>query len=449
MGAALQNLGMPGAEAAAPTQAPEGARRRRRVRKVLAWYLGGLRRALISWGGLGLCRLRESVRRPAGDYARITVLQSGGLGDAVLTLPLLEGLRRRWPRARVSVVAGKLGREVFAAFAPGLRLLHPGGQHGGLEPDAELIVHLRAGAPAVLASWKNLGAPYLCGLPRHSRLRWSALTYLGLPVPPSREHQYETWRRLGRSLGLNLPDGPRLEVREEWRESLAGKLRGRGLKGRRLAVVHLLGAWAHRAWPLNRWLELLGRLREAEDLEICLVGGAEDLATLRKAGPWPFPVQVLAGELSLGELAALCERAAIFLGNDSGPAHLAAAAGAPALVLYGPQEAALFGIRAARAAIVQGRAFCTPCWQTVCPFKRVRCLEEISVDMVLQRAAGLLRPAAPAGKLAGVVRRGADGRGKIVPGRIGWRGIRRVDRAHLFGVRERLADLKLFREEGR
>jgi ADP-heptose:LPS heptosyltransferase len=274
-------------------------------------------------------------------------------------------------------------------------------------------------------------------------LRWSALSYLGLPAPSSREHQYDTFCRLGRSLGLELPSGPRLEVRQVWRESLAGKLRARGLKGRRLAVVHLFGAWAPRAWPLNRWLELLTRLRAAEALEFCLVGDAADLAALSQSGPWPGPVQVLAGELSLGELAALCERAAIFLGNDSGPAHLAAAAGAPCLVLYGPQEAALFGIRAARAALVQGRAFCTPCWQTVCPFKQVRCLKDISVEMVLQQALGLLRRPGPAVELSGVAWRVAGGRGQIMPGKVDWRGIRRVDRSRRLPARERAADLKL------
>ena len=88
------------------------------------------------------------------------------------------------------------------------------------------------------------------------------------------------------------------------------------------------------------------------------------------------------GELSLGELAALCQRAVLFVGNDSGPAHLAAAAGTRCVVLYGPQEAALFGVRSNRAVALQGRSFCTPCWQKVCPFDRVRCMEEITVDAV-------------------------------------------------------------------
>ena len=348
----------------------------------LPWYAGGVRQAVISWTGLTVCRLRELVGRAGEDYARIIVLQSGGLGDAVLTLPVINGLRRRWPRARLAVVAGKLGREVFDTFAPGLTVYAPGAENNVFEPEPQLIVHLRGGFQAVRAAWKNPFARFVCGLPRRSRLRWAPLYYLGLPAPRSREHQYDTFRQMMRPLGIDLPDGPRLKVRREWQDLLADKLRSKGIAGRRLAVVHPFGKWGPRAWPWDRWKDICTHLHQTLNLEICLVGGPEDVVTLRHYGPAPVPLNVFSGELSLGELAALCARAELFLGNDSGPAHLAAAAGAPCVVLYGPQDSALFGVRSSKAVAVQGRSFCTPCWQTVCPFGRARCLESISLFTV-------------------------------------------------------------------
>ena len=348
----------------------------------LPWYAGGVRQAVISWTGLTVCRLRELVGRAGEDHARIIVLQSGGLGDAVLTLPVINGLRRRWPRARLAVVAGKLGREVFDTFAPGLTVYAPGAENNVFEPETQLIVHLRGGFQAVRAAWKNPFARFVCGLPRRSRLRWAPLYYLGLPAPPSREHQYDTFSTMMRPLGIELPAWPRLAVRQEWHASLMEKLRDKGIEQKRLAVLHLFAAWSPRTWPLERWRDLLVHLQEDLHLEVCLVGGPEDKTTLAQWGNKRFPVSVLAGELSLGELAALCERAVLFVGNDSGPAHLAAAAGARCVVLYGPQESALFGIRSSKAVAVQGHYFCTPCWQTVCPFGQARCLDSISVDMV-------------------------------------------------------------------
>lgn len=356
----------------------------------MPWYADAIRRAAISWAGFAACRLREFLGTSSSDYNCISVFQAGGLGDAVLTLPLLEALRRRWPRAQISVAAGKLAREFFKTFSPELRFqplgvveADPRNQWGtSFEEEADLIIHLRGSARAVHTAWKNRAARFLCGLPRRSRLRWGPLYYLGLPAPSSREHQYDTFRRMMRPLGIDLPDGPRLKVRREWQDLLAPKLRSKGIEGKRLAVFHPFGKWAPRAWPWDRWKEICTHLYQDLNLEICLVGGPEDMVTLRQYGPTPFPLNFFAGELSLGELAALCNRAELFLGNDSGPAHLAAASGARCLVLYGPQEAALFGVRSNKAVMVQGRSFCTPCWQTVCPFDRVRCLEGISVDLV-------------------------------------------------------------------
>jgi ADP-heptose:LPS heptosyltransferase len=289
----------------------------------------------------------------------------------------------------MAVYAGKLAQQVFEAFAPALHLrlyetnvpeffaVSPPN-----EQNTELIVHLRGDINAVRATWNHCSARFVCGLPRRSRLRWAPLYYLGLPAPPSREHQYDTFRRMMRSLGIELPAWPRVMVRREWRESLTEKLRAKGIEQKRLAVLHLLAAWSPRAWPLERWHDICVHLREDLNLEVCLVGGPEDAAALAECLDMPFPVSVLAGELSLGELAALCERSVLFVGNDSGPAHLAAAAGARCVVIYGPQDAALFGVRSNKVVTVQGRSFCTPCWQTVCPFGRARCLDSISVDTV-------------------------------------------------------------------
>ncbi len=352
------------------------------MRQFVPWYVGGLGHSLISWSGLVVCRLRELVGSALEDYARITVHQSGGLGDAVLTLPVIEGLRRGWPQARLAVVADRLGQEFFATFSSGVAVYDPGSKNGDGAPEAQLIVYLRGSLEAMRAGWRNHGAHFLCGLPRHSRLRWTPLYYLGLPAPRSREHQYEAFRRALRSLGLDLPDAPSLPLRRAWQDSLTAKLRAKNLAGKRLAVVHPFGKWAPRAWPWDRWMEICTHLYHHLDLEICLVGGPEDLNILRRHESAPVPLQIFAGDLSLGELAALCHRSQIFLGIDSGPAHLAAAAGARCVVLYGPQEAALFGVRSSKAVAVQGRAFCTPCWQTVCPFDQARCLESISVEAV-------------------------------------------------------------------
>lgn len=357
--------------------------------KFVSWYADAVRAVTVSWSGLVACRLREFVGRSSTQYTRITVLQSGGMGDAVLTLPLLEGMQKCWPQARIAIVTRGLAQKVFETFAPGVQLHshnvvtaegHP--KRAFIDQDDDLIVYLRSDVNAVLAVWKKRTARFLCGLPRHSRLRWAPLYYLGFPVPRSREHQYDTFRRMMRPFGVDLPAWPRVIVRREWQESLTEKLCSKGIEGRRLAVVHPFGAWAPRAWPWKCWREICVHMHEELNLQVCLIGGPEDAATIAARAPDGFSASVFAGELSLGELAALCQRAVVFVGNDSGPAHLAAATSTRCVVLYGPQEAALLGVRSNKAVVLQGRSFCTPCWQKVCPFDRVRCMEDITVDAV-------------------------------------------------------------------
>jgi ADP-heptose:LPS heptosyltransferase len=298
-------------------------------------------------------------------------------------------MQKCWPQARITVSTRGLAQKVFETFASGVHLHSPDvvtaeghSKRACIDPAGDLVVYLRGDVHAVWAVWKRLAARFLCGLPRHSRLRWAPLYYLGLPVPQSREHQYDTFCRMISPFGVELPPWPRITVRREWHESLMEKLFSKGIESRRLAVVHPFVGWAPRAWPWKRWRKICAQMHKELDLQVCLIGGPEDAAALAPRGPDGFSASDFVGELSLGELAALCQRAVLFVGNDSGPAHLAAAAGTRCVVLYGPQEAALFGVRSNRAVALQGRSFCTPCWQKVCPFDRVRCMEEITVDAV-------------------------------------------------------------------
>jgi ADP-heptose:LPS heptosyltransferase len=357
--------------------------------KFALWYADALRSTAVSWGGLAASRLRETIGDSSSEYARITILQSGGMGDAVLTLPLIEGLHRRWPRAKLSIVTKKLAKKVFEAFTPDLQLdLRDVDAYGHsnegaiIDHDVDLLVHLRGDSAAMLAAWKCRSARYVCGLPRQSRMRWAPMYYLGLPMPHSREHQYDTFRLVMRPFGIELPPSPSITVQREWRESLNEKLRNEGIEHRRLVLIHPFAAWLPRSWTLDRWREICKHLHDDLDLEVCAIGGPEDVRWTDKFRDVGFPIRSLVGGLSIGELAALCERAVLFVGNDSGPAHVAAAAGARCVVLYGPQEASLFGVRSPKAVTIQGRSFCTPCWQKLCPFSPVRCMDRISVDAV-------------------------------------------------------------------
>lgn len=92
-------------------------------------------------------------------------------------------------------------------------------------------------------------------------------------------------------------------------------------------------------WPAHRFARLANHLRKTHGARIILVGLAEERALAGEvAGMVPFPITNQAGQMSLGEVAALCELAGLYVGNDVGSTHVAAATGCPTLAIYGPTD---------------------------------------------------------------------------------------------------------------
>ena len=94
-------------------------------------------------------------------------------------------------------------------------------------------------------------------------------------------------------------------------------------------------------WPAYRFARLANHLRRAHGARIVLVGLAEERPLAGDvAGMIPFPAANRAGQVGLGQLAALCELAGLYVGNDNGATHIAAATGCPTLAIYGPTDPA-------------------------------------------------------------------------------------------------------------
>jgi ADP-heptose:LPS heptosyltransferase len=116
--------------------------------------------------------------------------------------------------------------------------------------------------------------------------------------------------------------------REIPRASLRAAARGPGAP---YAVLHPFAATRAKTWPAERFVRLARQLRREHGLEARIIGAAaDDFAAFEE-----FPIHRGA---PLGEVKSLLSRAELFIGNDSGPAHMAAAFGVPVLVFFGPSD---------------------------------------------------------------------------------------------------------------
>jgi len=187
------------------------------------------------------------------------------------------------------------------------------------------------------------------------------------------------------------PDPSDLAWADEW---LARQLAGAG----RLVVIHPGTGGPAKLWTAERWAAVADALAARGDVRLLLTGGPgeEALVAAVRAG-MHAPAPSLAGQTSLGQLAALLRQADLVLGVDSGPLHLAAAQGTPTVHLYGPGDERRFGPWGdpARHAVLRTALWCSPCGVFgACPrgLALPECMERIGTAAVLEAARATLGP---------------------------------------------------------
>lgn len=382
--------------------------------------------SLLDWLGWGMVRLARSLRERVGlgqplefaDPRSILLVQLDHLGDAILTTVMLPLLRARYPQSRIEVLASPWNREVFAA-APEVDRVHvssvnrfarrrswlwlPSTVWWAWRLRAErydLAIDVRGEFPLALLLW-------LTGAPR--RLGWDCggggflLTDSPRWVP--RRPEVDSRLALLAELGIHtdataLPVGPHLEPRDSDRRLMARRLTESASVGRPLVAVHVGAGTTAKRWPLESWRSLVAQLIDDHNSDVVLVGGANDreLADSLATQLSRSNVTNWAGQLGLLETAALIEQTDLFVGGDSGPAHLAAAVGTPVVVLFsGTNDSRQWRPWGANVTVLRQEVACSPCHRTECFWGDHPCMRGLSVAVVMQAIAGVWRDSAVRG----------------------------------------------------
>ena len=180
-----------------------------------------------------------------------------------------------------------------------------------------------------------------------------------LVKPAPRDHRYEYWSVLGRSLGLEMPDQQSIVMPR--------------LQSRATVLMHTGAGQAIRVWPLERYRSILNWLR-AKKHRVVVACDPDQREWWLKAGEEVFTPK------SVNELLALVDDSAVFIGNDSGPGHLAAFCGVPTLTIFGPQLPEWFSPLHPESISIEGKP-CPykPC-SDYCRFESPRCIRGITED---------------------------------------------------------------------
>jgi ADP-heptose:LPS heptosyltransferase len=152
-----------------------------------------------------------------------------------------------------------------------------------------------------------------------------------------------------------------------------------------LLAVHLGAGTAAKRWPKSHWKTLIDRFLK-DGWRIVIVGGPEDPPLSRMLTPHERLVD-WSGRLSVTRTTALLERADLFIGADSGPAHLAASTGVVSVILFsGTNNPLQWRPWSKNALVLRKRVSCSPCHQKTCPLAEHLCMAGLDPDRVYRAA---------------------------------------------------------------
>ena len=331
---------------------------------------------------------------------KILVRATNWVGDAIMALPALRAVRQKVPEASISIVARPYVAEIYRdqQICDELIAYDPAREHKGWKGRERLAWELRSrkfdvalllqnAFDAAWLAWRA-GIPERIGYARDAR---SFLLTKSIAVPkpgeiPGHEKFYylELLRRAGWIEKLPGVDHISMNVSEARRRHAAEALFEAGARPQAFRVAIGAGAsyGSAKCWFPERFAEVANRFQAERDADIVLFGtpGETAVSNAIVAGMKRKPVD-LTGKTAIGELPALLSQCHLFLGNDSGAMHVAAAVGLPVVAVFGPTDPEGTSPVTTRYSIVQETPYCSPCFLKRCPTDH-RCMKSVTPDMV-------------------------------------------------------------------
>lgn len=333
---------------------------------------------------------------------KILIRATNWVGDAIMALPALRAVRKKFSDAHIAIVARPYVADIYRdqSICDEWIAYDPKGVHRGWRGRELLAKELRSKQFSVAlllqnafdAAWLawRAGIPQRVGYARDGR-SFLLTKAVKLPkpgeIPPHEKFYYlELLRRAGWIDELTDDPHIALHVPDPARQRALKTLLNAGVRPQGLRVAVGAGAsyGSAKCWPPARFAKALNDFVSDTDTDVILFGTAAEAvvssaiaADLRRA-----PID-LTGKTSIADLPALLSQCHIFLGNDSGAMHVAAAVGLPVVAIFGPTDPQGTAPVTLRATILQQKPYCSPCFLRLCPTDH-RCMTAVTPEMVEQ-----------------------------------------------------------------
>ena len=328
----------------------------------------------------------------------ILIIKLRYIGDVILCTPLVRALRTTYPKANISFLVNP-GTEGVLHHHPDLQdvLILPRenvfNQLGFLwnlrARKFDAVLDLTDGDRSAFIT-ATTGALKRIGF--NNENRWRGIFYTHrVEARYGNMHMIDYHGQAGVPLGIQGDLGfPSIYIGEEEEKRALQILRENQLQEQPYAIIHPTARYWSKAWPADRFAALIDRFAK-QGLATLLVGSEKDQNVGREIQEISnsHPISIM-GKTSILELAALMKRSVLFVGNDGGPMHMAAAMGCPVLGIFGPTDPAVWGPRGKMVKVIYKGFDCDACFLPGCLRGEESCLKIITVDEVYTLALQML-----------------------------------------------------------
>jgi heptosyltransferase-2 len=330
-----------------------------------------------------------------------------------MLIPALKEIRHKFRNARISLLVRPWVKDVYSAvdFVDEILLYEKPGRHESWQGMRRLAVELRSGKfeltilfqnameAALIACWARI--PIRIGYARDGR---GLLLTNPIRIDPDVNRFHQAYYYLGILAGAGLIM-ERPWQRVDYRlESIAigvspadihaahQLLQAHGIRpGDRIIGINPGASYGSaKRWPSDRFAAVADALSTRFGARIVIFGAPSEAQVAQEVGAkMTVKPVILAGRTTLGQLMGLIRGCHLFITNDSGPMHLAAALDVPQLAIFGSTSEIATGPLNARAQVIKNQVDCNPCFLRECPTD-FRCMLGISVEDVVGAAASKL-----------------------------------------------------------
>lgn len=334
-----------------------------------------------------------SVRESSHPVQSMLVIHQGALGDFILALPVLKALRKAFPWARVAIMGyprilqlaeGRFyAEEVFSIDQKGMATFFV--REGFLDHS---LVQFFSRFELIVLFGKDAEGPLIKNLRRVCPGR--VLHINSFPNWDEGVHLTDYLLKQLARYGIPFSEtNPKLHLTDEDRQWGKRFWQERGVspvQRSEAIVLHPGSGSRKKVWPLKNLFVLFRHLQNRFRTKFLIVLGPAEGPEVQQAFEEMDPFHlVLAKGLSLLELASVMEGCRLFIGNDSGVSHMAAALGVPTIAIFGPTDQRVWAPRGEKVEIVRKNIPCSPCAEErffLC--KELQCLNQIEVNEVLK-----------------------------------------------------------------